>query len=157
MSKELMEQVIKDFGNEIGAELEVDEDAYCCLAVGDDMQIHLKFNEHFNGLIFYSELGEPPNFGRKEILRHYTYENGQPTSNGMTFSYDVESKQIGMARLLYKDFMDLENFKKILEKFIERNIQEKEKMATYLQGELPKDEIQFTEEEQEEAPAGPML
>jgi len=69
MSRELMSQIIGDFGQEIGTQLEVDDEAYCCLAVGEDMQVHLKFNEHFNGLIFYSEIGEIPSIGQKEIMR----------------------------------------------------------------------------------------
>jgi hypothetical protein len=138
-----MVQVIGDFGREIGAELEVDDEAYCCLAVGDEFQVHLKFNEHFNGMIFYVELGEVPNIGRKEVLRHYVMQNGSIESDNLTFSYDADSKQLGMARLLPVAFMDLDNLKKILEKIIEHYQKEHEDMARFLQGELPKDDIQF--------------
>jgi hypothetical protein len=157
MSKDLMVQVISDFGQEIGTELEVDDEAYCCLAVGDEFQIHLKFNEHFNGMIFYTELGEVPNIGRKEVLRHYVMQNGNVESNNLTFSYDVESKQLGMACLLLAEFMNLDNLKKILEKFIEHYQKEHEDMARFLQGELPKDNIQFVDDgnnSAETTPAG---
>ncbi|MDR2372299.1 MAG: type III secretion system chaperone [Puniceicoccales bacterium] len=146
MSRDLMVQVISDFGQEIGAELEVDDEAYCCLAVGDEFQIHLKFNEHFNGMIFYTELGEVPNIGRKEVLRHYVMQNGDIESDNLTFSYDEESKQLGMARLLPVEFINLDNLKKILEKFIERYQKEHEDMVRFLQGELPKDDIQFADD-----------
>jgi hypothetical protein len=140
-----MVQVISDFGQEIGAELEVDDEAYCCLAVGDEFQIHMKFNENFNGIIFYTELGEVPNIGRKEVLRHYVMQNGSIESDNSTFSYDNESKQLGMERLLPVEFMNLENFKKILEKFIEHYQKEHDDMARFLQGELPRDDIQFVD------------
>jgi hypothetical protein len=146
MSRDLMVQVISDFGQEIGAELEVDDEAYCCLAVGDEFQIHLKFNEHFNGMIFYTELGEVPNIGKKEVLRHYVMQNGDIESDNLTFSYDEESKQLGMARLLPVEFINLDNLKKILEKFIERYQKEHEDMTRFLQGELPKDDIQFADD-----------
>jgi hypothetical protein len=159
MSRDLMVQVISDFGQEIGTQLEVDDESYCCLAVGEEFQIHLKFNEHFDGLIFYTELGEVPNIGRKEILRHYVMQNGNIDSNNLTFSYDTESKQIGITCLLPKTFMNLDNFKKILEKFIEHHQKEHEDMARFLQGELPKDDIQFADSgdsTDEAIPAGGM-
>ncbi|MDR1590614.1 MAG: type III secretion system chaperone [Puniceicoccales bacterium] len=146
MSRDLMVQVINDFGQEIGAQLEVDDEAYCCLAVGDEFQVHLKFNEHFNGIIFYTELGEVPNVGKKEVLRHYVMQNGTIESNNLTFSYDEESKQLGMACLLPVTFTNLDNLKKILEKFIERYQKEHEDMGRFLQGELPKDDIQFVDD-----------
>jgi hypothetical protein len=124
----------------------VDEEAYCCLAVGDDFQVHLKFNEHFDGVIFYTELGEVPTIGQKEILRHYVMENGSANSESLSFTYDSENKNIGMLRLLPKKFLDLEHFKNILEKFIERLQKEHEAMGRFIQGELPKDNIQFTED-----------
>jgi hypothetical protein len=157
MSRDLMVQVVSDFGQEIGAQLEVDDEAYCCLAVGDELQIHLKFNEHFNGMIFYTELGELPNIGKKEILRHYVMQNGSIESNNLTFSYDGETKQIGMARLLPAAFMNSDNFKKILEKFIECHQKEQEDMKRFLQGELPRDNIQFIDSgssTDSEAPGG---
>lgn len=162
MSRELMAQIIGDFGQEIGAQLEVDDEAYCCLGVGDNMQIHVKFNEHFNGMILYSEIGDVPEIGKKEILRHYALVNGSPDSEYLTFSYDNESQKLGMERLLVKDFMNLDNFKKILEGFIVRFQKEREAMDRYVQGELPKDVIGFLGEEEEPsgmAPGGfdPML
>lgn len=155
MSRELLAQIIGDFGQEIGAQLEVDEDAYCCLGVGDNMQIHIKFNEHFDGMILYSELGDVPEVGKKEILRHYVLENGRPESGCLTFSYDNDSKKLGMERLLLKDFMNLENFKKILEGFIVRFQKEREAMDRYMQGELPKDTIGFLGDEEESATSVP--
>jgi hypothetical protein len=146
-----MVQVVNDFGREIGSQLDVDEEAYCCLAVGDDFQIHLKFNEHFDGMIFYAELGEPPNIGQKEILRHYVMQNGSIDSDNLTFTYDRESKNIGMLRLLRTPFLDLEHFKKVLEKFIEHYQKEHEDMKHFLQGELPKDDISFAQSETTEA------
>ena len=143
MSRDLMAQIIGDFGQEIGAQLEVDNEAYCCLAVGDDMQVHLKFNEHFNGLIFYAEIGELPSLGKKEIMRHYVMANGSVDSDNLTFCYDTEEKKLGMARLLPQEFLNLDNFKKILEKFIERHVKEKENMDCYTQGDLPKDNVRF--------------
>ena len=153
MSRELMSQIIGDFGQEIGTQLEVDDEAYCCLAVGEDMQVHLKFNEHFNGLIFYSEIGEIPSIGQKEIMRHYVMENGSISSDNLTFCYDNDEKKLGMARLLMQEFMNLDNFKKILEKFIERNMKERENMGRYMQGDLPKDDIRFADTGSSEAPA----
>ena len=143
MSKELMVQVVNDFGREIGAQLDVDDEAYCCLAVDDNFQIHLKFNEHFGGMLFYSELSEVPRIGRKEILRHYVMENGSVESNNLTFSYDHDSKSIGIACLLPRTFMNADNFKKLLQKLIERREKEKEDMARFNQGELPRDNIKF--------------
>ncbi|MDR0418231.1 MAG: type III secretion system chaperone [Puniceicoccales bacterium] len=149
MSRDLMVQVIDDFGREIGAQLEVDNEAYCCLAVDDTFQIHLKFNEHFDGMIFYTEIGEVPHVGKKEILRHYVMQNGSIDSDNLTFSFDTESKQIGMARALPTAFMNVDNFKKILEKFIGRYQKEHEDMEKFLQGELPKDDIQFTSNDED--------
>ncbi|MDR1366391.1 MAG: type III secretion system chaperone [Puniceicoccales bacterium] len=143
MSRDLMVQIIDDFGREIGTQLDVDDEAYCCLAVDDEVQIHLKFNEHFNGMIFYTELGEVPNIGKKEILRHYVMQNGSIDSDNLTFSFDAESKQIGMVRALPTAFMNVDNFKKILEKFIEHYQKEHEDMEKFLRGELPRDDIQF--------------
>ncbi|MDR0590470.1 MAG: type III secretion system chaperone [Puniceicoccales bacterium] len=145
MSRELMAQVIGDFGQEIGAQLEVDEEAYCCFAVGEDFQLHLKFNEHFDGLILYAELGELPAIGKKEILRHYVMQNGSIEAGNVTFSYDKESKNIGVLYLLPKEFFNLDNFKKILEKFIGQFQKESEDMKRFVQGELPQDNVQFLE------------
>ncbi|MDR3317503.1 MAG: type III secretion system chaperone [Puniceicoccales bacterium] len=157
MSRDLMVQVVNDFSQEIGAQLEVDDDAYCCLAIGDECQLHLKFNEHFDGMIFYTEIGELPSIGQKEILRHYVMQNGNSDSNNLTFIFDSESKNIGMMRLLPKSFMNLDNFKKILEKFIERYQKEHEEMGRFMQGELPRDDIQFIESgESETVAAGGM-
>jgi hypothetical protein len=138
-----MVQIVSDFGQEIGAQLDVDEEAYCCLAVGDEFQIHLKFNKHFDGMIFYTELGEVPRIGKKEILRHYVMQNSSVDSDNLTFSYDDENKQLGMAFLLSEAYMDLDNFKKILEKFIKHYQKEREDMERFIQGELPNDNIQF--------------
>jgi hypothetical protein len=80
--------------------------------VDDEFQIHLKFNEHFDSMIFYTELGEVPHIGKKEILRHYVMQNGSADSNSLTFSFDEESKQIGMACSLPTAFINLDNFKK---------------------------------------------
>jgi hypothetical protein len=140
-----MVQLVSDFAQEIGAQLDVDDEAYCCLAVGEEFQIHLKFNEHFEGMILYAEFGEIPSLGKKEILRHYVMQNGSIDSDNLTFSFDAESKQLGMACLLPKTFMNLENFKKILEKIIKRQEKEHEKMGRFLQGELPQDDIQFAD------------
>jgi hypothetical protein len=145
MSRELMTQVIGDFGQEIGAQLEVDDEAYCCFAVGDEFQLHLKFNEHFDGLILYAELGELPGIGKKEILRHYALQNGSTDAEYLTFSYDKDSKNIGLSRLIPKTFFNLDNFKKILEKFIEKFLKESEEMKRFVQGDLPRDSIQFAE------------
>jgi hypothetical protein len=161
MSKELMVQVISDFGQEFGAQLEVDDEAYCCLAMNDEsqseeFQIHLKFNEHFDGMIFYAELGEVPDVGKKEILRHYVMQNGSVDSNNLTFSFEAESKRIGMAHLLSSAFMNSDNFKKILEKFVERYQKEHEDMGRFLQGELPRDDIQFANNGDDIGEATPM-
>ncbi|MDR1434788.1 MAG: type III secretion system chaperone [Puniceicoccales bacterium] len=145
MSKELMVQIVNDFGQEIGTQLDVDDEAYCCLAVGEEFQIHLKFNEHFDGMILYAELGEVPSIGKKEILRHYVMQNGSIDSDNLAFSFDDESKQLGMACLLPKTFMNLDNFKKLLEKLITRHEKEHEDMGRFLQGDLPKDDIKFAE------------
>jgi hypothetical protein len=51
-----------------------------------------------------------------------------------------------MLCLLPKKFLDLEHFKNVLEKFIERYQKEHETMERFMQGELPKDNIQFTED-----------
>lgn len=148
MSRDLMVQVIEDFGNEIGVKLEVDQDAYCCLGVDDNFQIHLKFNEHFDSLIAYSEMGEMPAIGQKEIFRHYVLKNGQIESNNLTFSYDKESNRIGISYFLPKDFLNLENFKKVLEIFITSVKAEQSEMASFAQGNLPKDRISFIDENQ---------
>ncbi|MDR1303009.1 MAG: type III secretion system chaperone [Puniceicoccales bacterium] len=157
MSRELMAQVIGDFGQEIGAQLEVDEEAYCCFAVGEEFQLHLKFNEHFDGLILYAELGELPSIGKKEILRHYVMQNGSTEVSNVTFSYDQENKNIGVSYLLPKEFLNLDNFKKILEKFIGQFLKEIEEMKRFVQGELPQDNLQFLEDTGEsggDIPAG---
>jgi hypothetical protein len=153
-----MVQVVSDFGQEIGAQLEVDDEAYCCLAVGEEFQIHLKFNEHFNGIIFYTELGEGPNMGKQEDLRHSVLQNGNIESGNLTFSYDEESKQLGMSYLLPVTFMNLDNFKKVLEKIIEHYQKEHDDMGRFLQGELPRDDIQFADGggTNEAMPAGSM-
>jgi hypothetical protein len=57
---ELMADAVATFGKEIGIELNVDADNYCCLSINDEMALHMKFNDYFDGIIFYSELGEVP-------------------------------------------------------------------------------------------------
>ena len=143
MSAELMSQIFTDFGKEIGTEITVDEDAYCCLGIDDNSLIHFKFNEYFDGLIFYTEIGEMPQTGTKEIFRHYALMNGSKESETFSFSYNKEEKVIGISYILPSSVMNLDNFKITLKSFIEKFQSEMENIARYTQGSLPEDKISY--------------
>ena len=158
MSIELMSQIFSDFGKNIGITIDVDSDGYCCLGIDDKSLIHFKFNEHFNGLIYFTELGDMPNFGKKEIFRHYAIKNGQESSSTYTFSFDHETNQLGMAYLLPQAMMNIENFEDTLKEFIEYANKEMEQLARFVQGEKPEDNIQYeTEDLNDSAGANDML
>lgn len=147
MSVELMSQIFSDFGKNIGITIEVDNDGYCCLGIDDKSLIHFKFNEHFNGLIYFTELGDMPRFGKKEIFRHYVIKNGQESSSTYTFSFDPETNKLGMSYLLPQSMMTLENFEDTLKEFIEYSHKEMEELARFIQGEKPEDNIQYETED----------
>ncbi|MDR0351156.1 MAG: type III secretion system chaperone [Puniceicoccales bacterium] len=135
---QLMADAIVAFGNEIGVELSVDSDNYCCLAINDDMQLHMKFNEYFNGIVFYSELGEVPEANQHNTLKYFVHANCNRVScEEMTFSYDEESKNIGLASLLPSNFIQVDSLKKILEKFITKAEAMRAVMLEFMQGISP--------------------
>jgi hypothetical protein len=116
---DLMADAVTAFGNEIGVALNVDSDNYCCLSINDNMQLHMKFNDYFNGIVFYAELGEIPESNQYNALKYFAQANcNKSISGGMTFSYDEESKNLGLASLLPGNFINIDSLKKILEKFI---------------------------------------
>lgn len=130
-----MAEAVTAFGNEIGISLNVDNENYCCISINDDMQLHMKFNDYFDGIVFYAELGEVPEMNQHNTLKYFTCENcAQSNTEGMTFSYDDESKNIGVASLLPANVINLDNLKKILEKFITKATSLKEKMVEFMQG-----------------------
>ncbi|MDR2419981.1 MAG: type III secretion system chaperone [Puniceicoccales bacterium] len=136
MSCDQMASVISAFGREIGAALQVDPTGYCCLSAKDNLEIHLKFNPYFDGVIFYSEIGEVPEMIQKEIFRFFNRENGTLEGAGFTFSYSQESNQIGILCLLPSKFIELEHFKTLFESFVTQVEEWNEKMVNFARGEI---------------------
>jgi hypothetical protein len=150
-----MASVISAFGREIGTTLQVDPTGYCCLSAKDNLEIHLKFNPYFDGVIFYSEIGEIPEMMQKEIFRFFNRENGSFEGAGFTFSYSQESNQIGVLGLLPSKFIELEHFKTLFEKFVTQVEAWSEKMVNFARGEVAEDSNKSSATNQpEEKPAG---
>jgi hypothetical protein len=154
-----MASMISAFGREIGTALQVDPTGYCCLSAKDSLEIHLKFNPYFDGVIFYSEVGEVPEAAQKEVFLFFNHENGGTgASQGMTFAYSEDSSQIGVLCLLPSKFIDLENFKILFERFVTQVESWSEKMIQFSQGELPEHSEKSSESNHKEeafsAPSG---
>jgi hypothetical protein len=132
-----MASVVSAFGREIGAMLQVDPTGYCCLSAKGDLEIHLKFNPYFDGIIFYSEIGEVPEMMQKEIFLFFNHENASFEGDGFTFSYSPDSQQIGVSYLLPSKFIELEHFKTVFDRFITQMQMWNEKMLQFSRGEVP--------------------
>jgi hypothetical protein len=150
-----MASVINAFGREIGAALQVDPTGYCCLSAKGDLEIHLKFNPYFDGIIFYAEIGEVPEMMQKEIFCFFNHENGSLEGSGFTFSYSQESSQIGILCLLPSKFIELEHFKTLFERFVTAVEAWSEKMLDFARGEMSQhSDKSSADSQQEEKPAG---
>jgi hypothetical protein len=130
-----MANVISAFGREIGVALQVDPTGYCCLSAKGNLEIHLKFNPYFDGVIFYSEIGEVPEMAKKDVFLFFNHENA--SGSGFTFSYSQDSGQIGVTCLLPSRFIELEHFKTLFEHFVNEVEAWSEKMLQFARGEMP--------------------
>ncbi|MDR0728073.1 MAG: type III secretion system chaperone [Puniceicoccales bacterium] len=137
MSCDQMANVISAFGREIGVALQVDPTGYCCLSAKNNLEIHLKFNPYFDGVIFYSEIGEVPEMAKKNVFLFFNHENASLEGSGFTFSYSQDSGQIGVACLLPSRFIELEHFKTLFEHFVNEVEAWSEKMLQFTRGEMP--------------------
>jgi hypothetical protein len=130
----LLRGVLADFGADIGVSLVVDDEGYSCLSIGEEFQIHLKYNKHFKGLIFYSELGRLPPTYRPDVLRYYLQLNGSPECDSFTFSFDDTAQVLGLHFFVMKSRINLPRFKSVLELVIARYATEVKRICSFAEG-----------------------
>jgi len=122
MIEERVNDVIGQFGKDVGIEgLCLDERGYCCLFF-DDIGINLEIDEENETLFLYAYLGDLPKEGERlplyETLLDANMFNFSP--GGVTIGIDTEQNLIALSMLIPAVALDVRSFTKTMEQIISR-------------------------------------
>jgi hypothetical protein len=87
-----LDPIIELFAKTIGTHLAVDETQYCCLEVGSEFAINVKYNPHFAGIIFSIGLGVLPPSYLADVLYYFVCLSGSEACRCCTFSWIVRPR-----------------------------------------------------------------
>jgi hypothetical protein len=132
-----LKAIVDQFGQKIGVPLVVDAQQYCTIGSGPEINVHLKYNVHFQAILFYTEIGIIPPSYEKEVLFYYLCLNGSTDSDYFTFSYSQQSRRLGYLLMLPSGFINLSNFELLWSKIIARYEIEREHLRIFGEGRHP--------------------
>ncbi|MCL9783814.1 type III secretion system chaperone [Vibrio sp. S4M6] len=120
MSKQNIELLMIDLGNELGIDnLKLDEDACCCLSF-DDIILHFEFDAAQNRLLCYSHLGDVPPFGQSDFYEMLLDANlFWKGTGGHTLSIDSKSKAVILVSQVDSNDTKLEQLTPMIGSFLD--------------------------------------
>ena len=131
MAAEVMQDLFKEFGNEIGIpDLQPDEENRCNLMF-DDVAVSFELSHNEDSIYIYSYLGDAPYENREEFYAklldaNYTFKYTKGATLGMEYS----SKRVLLIREYGLEAMRLANFESVVEGFVNLAEYWKQKMPT---------------------------
>ncbi len=133
MSKELMTNLFRQFGQTIGLpELTPDNDGYCCLSF-DELVVHFQADaQEDDTLLMFSRLGEiddeEPSALYRDLLAANLFWGG---TAGATLGVEPDTKMVVLATKLSLRTLDNVHFEELLKNFIDVAEQWQKKIAQF--------------------------
>jgi hypothetical protein len=136
LPQDSLKPVIQAFGHKIGVEIPVFND-YCPLSIGDEMQIHVKYNSYFKAIFFIVKFGALPPSYETAVLLYYLLLNGSPDSDGLTFAFEFSNRALFYMRSLPSGVITLANFEFICNQMVERFAIERAHLMAFAENHTP--------------------
>ena len=120
MSLDHFKSLLEELGKTIGLpDLKPDEELHCCLGVDEKIILHIQYNDEFNQMTLFSQLGYVPEEYQLKAYALFLHANVfWKGTGGATIGVDKDSGVVSMGFIVPLFRMEYEQFQRLLENFI---------------------------------------